>query len=311
MPSLQQLRYLVAVSDHLNFRRAAEQCHVTQPTLSAQLSELEKRLGGVVLVERSRSVVLMTELGQAVAVRARNMLRELDEIQALAKMHEETLSGTLKVGVVHSLGSYLLPLLLPDLRRSHPMLRFYTREGLADVLLDQLEAGALDVLFFPLPHSRSHLTDLPLFREPLFVVTPESHPIGSRESVAPDELKDEVILSLEPGHRLYDQTRDICKKFGARLSHEYEGTSLDTIRQMVAMGMGISLMPALYVQSEVEPQTEVTATPLTEITPSRTIGMVWRTSTVRGVEYRALGGVIRDILAVRAPVLRLIHADAR
>lgn len=309
MPSLQQLRYLVAVSDHLNFRRAAERCHVTQPTLSAQLSELEKRLGGVVLVERSRSVVMMTELGQAVAGRARNMLRELDEIQALAKVDGGNLSGTLRVGVVHSLGSYLLPLLLPNLRSSQPTLRFYTREGLADALLDQLEAGVLDVLFFPLPHSRSHLTDFPLFREPLFVVTPQTHQIALRQSVAPDDLKNEVVLSLEPGHRLYDQTRDICKKFGARLSHEYEGTSLDMIRQMVAMGMGISLMPALYVQSEVDPQAEVKATPLAEITPSRTIGMVWRTSTVRADEYRTLGSAIREILAETTPVLRLIHTD--
>lgn len=306
MPTLQQLRYLVAVSDHLNFRRAAEQCHVTQPTLSAQIKELEQRLGDVVLIERSRSVVVMTELGRAIAIRARNMLREADEIRALCKIDEGMLSGTLRVGVVHSLGSYLLPLIIPDLRLSHPNLRFYTREGLAESLLDQLEAGRMDVLFFPLPQTRTQLTEMALFREPLYVVTPESHPIAQRQQVEPTDLAGEIVLSLEPGHRLYDQIKRICDEFGAHLSHDYEGTSLDTIRHMIAMGMGISLMPALYVRSEVEPQDQVKATPLAEITPSRTIGMVWRRSSVRGGDFLTLGRSIQGILATHVPELRIL-----
>lgn len=306
MPTLQQLRYLVAVADHLNFRRAAEQCHVTQPTLSAQLKELEHRLGDVVLIERSRSVVVMTDLGKAVVVRARNMLREADEIRALCKIDEGMLSGTLRVGVVHSLGSYLLPHIIPDLRISHPNLRLYTREALAEQLLDQLEFGRLDLLFFPLPHRRAQLSELPLFREPLYVVVPENHPMTQRDRVEPADLFGETVLSLEPGHRLYDQIKRICDEFGAHLSHDYEGTSLDTIRHMVAMGMGISLMPALYVQSEVEPQDHVRAMPLVELTPNRTIGMVWRRSTVRGGDFIMLGRSINQILARCAPDLIIL-----
>lgn len=308
MPTLQQLRYLVAVADYLNFRRAAEHCYVTQPTLSAQIKELEHRLGGVVLIERSRSVVVMTDLGKAVAVRARNILREADEIRALCKIDGGMLSGTLRVGVVHSLGSYLLPHIIPDLRISHPNLRFYTREALAEQLLDQLEFGRLDLLFFPLPHRRTQLSELPLFREPLYVVVPESHSMAQRDRVEPADLLGETVLSLEPGHRLYDQIKLICHEFGAHLSHDYEGTSLDTIRHMVAMGMGISLMPALYVQSEVEPQDHVRAMPLVELTPNRTIGMVWRRSTVRGGDFIMLGRSIQQILARCAPDLIILDA---
>lgn len=306
MPTLQQLRYLVAVADYLNFRRAAEQCFVTQPTLSAQIKELEHRLGDVVLIERSRSVVVMTDLGKAVAVRARNILREADEIRALCKIDEGMLSGTLRVGVVHSLGSYLLPQIIPDLRISHPNLRLYAREALAEQLLDQLEFGRLDLLFFPLPHRRAQLSELPLFREPLYVVVPESHPMAQRDCVGSDDLFGETVLSLESGHRLYDQIKRICDEFGAHLSHDYEGTSLDTIRHMVAMGMGISLMPALYVQSEVVRQADVCALPLVGLTPNRTVGMVWRRSTVRGGDFIMLGRSIQQILARCAPNLIIL-----
>lgn len=212
------------------------------------------------------------------------------------------------VGVVHSLGSYLLPHLISSLRISHPNLRFYTREALADQLLDQLEFGRLDLLFFPLPHRRAQLSEFPLFREPLYVVVPENHPFTQFDRVEPERLAGETVLSLEPGHRLYDQIKRICDDFGAHLSHDYEGTSLDTIRHMVAMGMGISLMPALYVQSEVEPQDHVRAMPLVELTPNRTIGMVWRRSTVRSADFTALGQSIRTILSQRVPDLIVLDA---
>ncbi|MFN3260130.1 MAG: LysR substrate-binding domain-containing protein [Pikeienuella sp.] len=300
MPSLQQLRYLVAVTETRHFRRAAEACHVSQPTLSAQLKELETRLGAV-LVERNRSRVVITPLGESVAAHARRALREVDEIRTLAALHHGTLRSTIKVGVVQSLGSYLFPLIVPELHESHPSLKLYVREGLADHLLQGLSSGALDLLLFPMPVRGAEFDSLSLFREPLLVAMPADHPLAAVDAIVPEMLRGETILALEPGHRLYEQVRRICDQCGAHLSHDFEGTSLDTLRQMVAMGMGLSLLPALYVKSEVAHQDIVLARPFRNAPPSRTIGMAWRRSTAREAEFQELATAISAILRRRAP----------
>jgi LysR family hydrogen peroxide-inducible transcriptional activator len=305
VPTLQQLRYLVAVADTRHFRRAAEACNVTQPTLSAQLKELEHKLGAE-LVERSRARVIVTPLGQTVADHARRALREVEEIRTLALLHRGTLQSTIKVGVVQSLGSYLLPLIVPDLHESHPQLKLYMREGLPNHLLDALGTGGLDMLFFPLPIREAEFETLSLFREPILAVSPHDHLFAKVPEIAPEMLKGETILSLEPGHRLYEQVSRICAQYGAHLSHDFEGTSLDTLRQMVAMGMGISLMPALYVKSEVAHQDIVVARPFRGTPPARTVGMVWRQGTARETEYRELGREICGILKRRAPEISVL-----
>lgn len=300
MVTLQQLRYLVALADARHFRRAAEECHVTQPTLSMQLRELETRLG-VTLAERTRGHVVLTPVGREIATRARGVLREIAEIVELGRQGRVPLSGTIRVGVVQSLGSYLLPLLVPDLRDRHPTLRLYLREGLPRVLLAQLSEGALDLLVFPLPVSGRETETARLFREPLLLVAPRDHPLAARTTVAAPDLKGETIMALEPGHQLYNQVRELCAAIGAELSHDFEGTSLDTLRQMVAMGMGLSLLPALYVRSEVARETLVTARPLEGPAPARVIGMVWRKGSVRGGEYADLAATIRRILRASVP----------
>lgn len=305
MPTLQQLRYLVAVSETGHFRRAAEMCHVTQPTLSAQLKELEAKLGAI-LIERSRSRVVMTALGDVIADHARRALQEVEDIRSLAQLHKGSLQSTIKVGVVQSLGSYLLPLLVPDLHKSHPKLKLYVREGLPAHLLDSLGSGALDMLFFPLPIRDAEFETRSIFREPLHVVMPHDHEFAAEEAVAPEVLKGETILALERGHRLFEQVERICEQYGARLSHDYEGTSLDTLRQMVGMGMGLSLLPALYVKSEVAHQDMVLARPFRGTPPSRTIGMVWRQRTARKGEYLELSQEIRAILKRRAPEVTVL-----
>jgi LysR family hydrogen peroxide-inducible transcriptional activator len=296
MPTLQQLRYLVAVADTLHFRRAAEQAHVTQPTLSAQLKELEARLG-VTLVERSTARVVLTPEGREITARARAALREVAETGEIARRGRSGLTGTLRVGVVQSLGSYLLPLLLPALRKRHPDLGLYMREGLPRPLLSQLLDGTEDLLFFPLPLENRTVVSVPLFREPLLVVMPHDHPLAARPVLAPDDLRGETVLTLEPGHQLYDQVKRLCEAFGAEISRDYEGTSLDTLRQMVAMGMGVSLMPALYVRSEVAREAMVVARPLGEAAPSRDIGLVWRKGAARSTEFADLAETLRTILA--------------
>ncbi len=306
MPTIQQLKYLVAVADTLHFRRAAERAHVTQPTLSAQLATLEANLG-VQLVERSRSRVVLTPEGVQITARARTILREVGEIVELARRGSQPLGGTIRVGVVQSLGSYLLPLVIPDLHASHPDLRLYVREGLAADLLTRIDDGLLDLLFFPLPVAGADLDTARLFREPLQVVTATDHPLAKQPKIAREQLRGETILTLEPGHRLHEQVRQICADTGAELSLDYEATSLDTIRQMVAMGLGISLLPALYVRSEVRPNALVTARPLSGPQPFRAVGMVWRKRTARAEEYVELAQILRRILRDTAPEVTVVE----
>jgi LysR family hydrogen peroxide-inducible transcriptional activator len=305
MPSLQQLRYLVAVADTLHFRRAAEAVNVTQPTLSSQLRELELRLG-VQLVERSRSRVVMTPIGTEIAARARRVLREVADIRDLARGSQRPLAGTIRVGVVQSLGSYLLPHLIPDLHDGFPDLRLYVREGLAEALIHRLEEGTIDFLFYPLPLVRADLVAVPLFREPLLVVLPREHRLAEAPEIRRADLRGETILTLEPGHRLYEQVRALAEAYEAELSHDFEGTSLDTLRQMVAMGLGISLLPALYVRSEVARENLVVARPMAGEQPAREIGMVWRQGSARDAEFRDLAQIVAGILAGRVPEVTVL-----
>ncbi|WP_112323482.1 hydrogen peroxide-inducible genes activator [Oceanibium sediminis] len=307
MPSLQQLRYLVALADHRHFRRAAEACHVTQPTLSAQVRALEARLNAP-LIERNRGGVVLSPTGVEITRKARIVLREVAEIEALARQATAPLAATINVGVVHTLGSYLLPLIVPALRETHPALKFYVREGLPARLTDALAEGRVDLLFYPLPVRGPDIETTPLFREPLLIAAPPDHRVARAARVDPRDLAGETVMTLEPGHKLYDQVRALCEETGAILSHDYEGTSLDTLRQMVAMGMGLSLLPALYVRSEVTKQTQVVARRFDGHAPTRTIGMVWRKGTVRDEEFRALASAIRGILRSAAPEVSVLGA---
>lgn len=304
MPTLQQFRYLVAVADTLHFRRAAELCHVTQPTLSGQLRELEQRLG-VQLVERSRSKVVMTPAGAEIAARAQVVLRDVQEIVELAKGGQSLLSGTIRVGVLQSLGPYLMPHILPELHASYPKLKLYLREGLPQVLLGALDDGHLDLLFFPLPITGTDVITARLFREPLWIIAPHDHPLALKDTIDRADLRGETMLALERGHRLHDQVRQLCEEFGAHLALDYEGTSLDTLRQMVAMGMGLSFVPTLYVLSEVLRDNQVAARRFRPPTPSRMIGMVWRRHSARQEEFEMLAALIRGVLRARVGDLEI------
>ncbi|KIT16482.1 hydrogen peroxide-inducible gene activator [Jannaschia aquimarina] len=309
MPTLQQFRYLVAVADTLHFRRAADATHVTQPTLSAQLKELEAKLG-VQLVERSRSGVTLTPIGAEVATRARAVLRDVADIRALARAGADPLSATMRIGIVGSLGSYFLPLIIPNLHSAHPDLKFYVREGTALDLLTRLRDGGLDALFFPLPLDATDLTAAPLFHEPLLLVMPSDHHLSAQAEVPRTALRGEVLMTLEAGHRLHDTVAALAGEVGAELSLDYEGTSLDTLRQMVATGLGLSVLPALYVRSEVAREALVTARPLSDPEPGRDIGMVWRKRAPQATAFETLAAAIRTTLRREAPEVRVIEPIA-
>ena len=305
MPTLQQLRYLVAIAETLHFRRAAELTHVTQPTLSGQLRELEAKLG-VQLVERSRARVVLTPIGNTIAARARTVLHDVQDIVELAKHGQTMFGGTIRVGVLQSLGPYLLPHILPELHRSYPQLKLYVREGVPRALLGGLDDGNLDLLFFPLPVRGGDLETARLFREPLCVAVAGEHPLASKGHATKNDLEGQTVLTLEQGHRLHDQVRDLCRDFGAELSLDYEGTSLDTLRQMVGLGMGISFLPALYVRSEVTREGDVVPLAMKPNPPFRMIGMVWRRHSARREEYLAFAGLIREILKRDVPEVTVV-----
>lgn len=306
MPTLQQFRYLVALADTLHFRRAAERSHVSQPTLSGQLRELEERLG-VQLVERGRRArVVLTPVGEEIAARARQVLRDVGDIVELAKYGREWLNGTIRLGVLPTLGPYVLPYVLPELHRGYPDLRLYVREGMPGALIGALEDGELDLLLFPLPVKEADLAVARLFREPLWIVAPADHPLAAKSFAEPADLEGATVLALEPGHRLHDQVRALCQDYGAVLSLDYEGTSLDALRLMVGMGMGLSFLPALYVRSETPKDHEVAARPLRARPPSRLIAMVWRRHSARAEEFQALAGLIRGMLRSRVPEITVV-----
>jgi len=305
MPTLKQLRYLVAVADSLHFRRAAEVAHVSQPTLSGQLQELEKRLG-VRLVERSRTRVILTPAGREVVARARTVLRDVQEIVELARRGQRPFGGFLRLGVPPTLGPYLLPHLLPELHEGYPDLKLYVREEMPQALLHGLEDGGLDLLMFPLPVASKDLDSARLFREPLLIAAARDHRLAGKPHAERADLMGETVLVLERGHRLHDQMRELCGEFGADLSLDFEGTSLDTLRQMVGMGMGLAFLPALYVRSEISGDGEVIARPMPANPPARTVGMIWRQNTTRGDDYVVLADLIRSILGTRVPEVTVL-----
>jgi LysR family hydrogen peroxide-inducible transcriptional activator len=296
MPTLRQFRYLVAIADTLNFRRAAEICHVSQPALSDQIRQLEERLK-VQLLERSRRKVIVTPVGREVVDRARRVLRDVQDIIDLADHGRHVLQGTLRLGVLHSLGPYLLPPILPYLHQRYPQLTLYLREDTADNLLRRLEEGDLDLLLF---HTSVHHAGLfvePLFQEPLRLVVARDHMFADRPMLERADLRGLTILTLDSEHSLHSQVLNLCNEFGAKPLLDFATTSLDTLRQMAAMGVGAAFLPALYIRSEVGDDPSLCVLKLSPSEPQRQIGLVWRLQSARQSEYLALAIHIRDAIA--------------
>lgn len=292
MISLKQLRCLAAVSDTLHFGRAAERCHISQPALSAQIALLEQTLG-TPLVERTKRRVLMTATGREVAERAKRVLREVEELRELTRQRNQPLTGTLRLGVLPTLGSYLLPHILPGLRASYPELRLYLREEPAQRLMTELLGGELDLLVMSLPVREEAVSALPLFFEPFWAVLPLGHRLAQRQQLAPRDLAGEPLILLEQGHCLRDQVLAFAGKAGAVEEPDFRATSLDSLRQMTATGLGATVLPALYVKEEALEDEQVAVRPFLDPSPGRLIGLVWRRSSTRAAEYRLFAELLR------------------
>jgi LysR family hydrogen peroxide-inducible transcriptional activator len=302
--TLRQMRYLLALEETQHFREAAESCGISQPSLSVQIKTLEDALG-LVLVERGRMPVHLTLAGREVARRAREILDATQGILDLSVTLKSGLGGTIRLGTSVTLGPYLMPHVVGDLRRTNPDLRLYIREATPRDLLRELSDGVHDLILTQLPVSGATLSTARLFREPLAVAMPSGHPLADREMLTNEDLAGQTILSLSPAYALYDIISSVCVEIGADLSREYEGTSLDALRQMVAMNMGLTFLPALYVESEIAGRAQdVLIRPFRGRKVARSVGLVWRTASGAGPAYERLAAAMRDT-ARRFPQLVL------
>jgi len=290
--SLKQLRCLTALAETGNFRRAAALCGMTQPSLSAQIKNLEGELGGR-LVERGRSGVTPTPFGREVVARASKVLQEADGILDFARSSGGLLTGTIRLGATPTLGPYLLPYAVAELHSRYPSLRLYVRESPPSDLEFELEKGVHDVVLTQTPTGLVDAHEELLFREPLYLAMAPDHPLARKAAIEPRDLAGEDVLALTRGYRLHDQVAGLCEAYGARLVRDYDGTSLDALRQMVGMGMGVAFLPALYVRSEIRGEREVAVKPIAGRSVTRSLGLVWRATSGAEAAFRALADVLR------------------
>ncbi|NGP52412.1 LysR substrate-binding domain-containing protein [Thioalkalivibrio sp. XN8] len=295
--SLRALGYLVALAETRHFGRAAELCFVSQPTLSAQLKKMEEQLG-VQLVERGQSVRL-TEVGARVVERARRIIDEAREIEELARNVQDPLAGELRVGLIPTVGPYLLPHIAAPLRARFPRLKLLLLEHQTRRLLELLKDGELDVAILALPLPGERVTTRALYSERFQVALPEHHPLAKRKRLGLEDLDGETLLLLEDGHCLRDQALEACSLARVREAPDFRATSLETLRQMVAAGIGITLLPNLAAEPYGIGTPGLTLRRLKDPEPARTIAAAWRPGCAREETIThlcsAIEALMRDI----------------
>jgi LysR family hydrogen peroxide-inducible transcriptional activator len=289
--NLKDLKYLVALADTGHFGKAAQRCFVSQPTLSAQLKKLEEYLG-IKLVERQPKNIQLTDVGKQIVIRARRMLDEGDEIVALARSNTDPLVGKLKVGLIPTVGPYLLPRVMPKIRKAVPQLGLMLYEYQTEELLKRLRDGEIDVGILALPVLQDGLESRALYDEAFTVALPSRHPLAEKSAIKIQDLKGQTLLLLEDGHCLRDQALEVCSRVDVREAEDFRATSLETLRQMVVAGLGITLLPEMAVESPYGSQRGLTIRQFTNPRPSRTVGAVWRKSSTREAAIAAVGDVI-------------------
>jgi LysR family hydrogen peroxide-inducible transcriptional activator len=292
LPTLKQLQYLVALRDHGHFGKAAESCFVTQSTLSAGLRELESLIG-VILVERTRRVVRFTPLGERIAAKAQRILREAEELADLARAAGKPLSGELRMGVIPTIAPFLLPGLLPKLREQWPDLKLYLREETSHAACDSLQRGQVDCVLLALPYGCGDVDAAQLFDDRLFVAFPPSMAGQVPDEITPHAIDEAKLLLLEDGHCLKDHALAACNRPELRAEATMLGTSLHTLVQMVANGLGLAMVPEMAIGAGILDGTGVIARPLDADHPARRIALVWRKNSPREKEFRLLAEALK------------------
>jgi LysR family transcriptional regulator, hydrogen peroxide-inducible genes activator len=294
--NLKDLKYLVALADTGHFGKAAERTFVSQPTLSAQLKKLEEYLG-VKLVERQPKNVQLTEVGKQIVVRARRMLDEGDEIVALARSNTDPFAGKLKVALIPTIGPYLLPRVMQKIRKGLPHLGLMLYEYQTEALLKRLRDGEIDLGIMALPAIADGIESRALYEENFTVALPNNHPLAAKTSIKVQDLKGHTLLLLEDGHCLRDQALEVCSRVDVKEAEDFRATSLETLRQMVVAGLGVTLLPEMAVESPFGSQRGLTIRQFAKPAPSRSVGAVWRKTTTRAAAIGALCDVIDGVMA--------------
>ena len=276
--NLRDLKYLTALADYQHFGKAATACFVSQPTLSTQIKKVEEELG-VTIFERAPGNVMLTPIGEQIIARAREVLREVDEMVTLAKRSQDPESGEVRLGIFPTLGPYLLPHMVPALHKEFERIEWFLIEEKTDNLTEQLKQGKLDAALLAMPINDEQLTVAPLFKEEFLLATPKQHALSRDKHLEMNDLKGETLFLLDEGHCLRDQALEVCKLSGAREQQDFRATSLETLRQMVGTGLGITLLPKLATLPVVHGSEEIEVTPFVGEPPYREIAMVWRQSS--------------------------------
>ncbi|MBT9523040.1 MAG: hydrogen peroxide-inducible genes activator [Dechloromonas sp.] len=297
--TLTEMRYIVALARERHFGRAADACHVSQPTLSVALKKVEGQLGSP-LFERGASDVRITPLGERIVAQATRVLEEAVKLEEIAEATGEPLSGQLRVGIIYTIAPYLLPQLIPALSKQAPKMPLFLKEDFTANLIPALKAGELDVIVIALPFAEPGLVAQPVYDEPFRIVVPASHPWASRSDVNGDELDGQNLLLLGQGNCFRDQVLESCPRLSApdALEHSLEGSSLETIRYMVASGAGVAVMPSTAADPLISKEPMVKVLPFAGIQPKRTVGLVWRVTFPRP---QAIDAVRAALLSCQLP----------
>jgi LysR family hydrogen peroxide-inducible transcriptional activator len=286
---------LCAVADRQHFGQAAGASHVSQSTLSAGILELEETLG-VSLVERNNRKVILTPIGDEVVDRARELLVGIEDLVSVCAGAGKPFHGKMRMGVIPTVAPYLLPGLLKQIRHRYPEFQLFIREDLSQPLVDALQAGELDVLLLALPFPAEQVETMSLFEDEFLLAFPKSHALAAIETLRTADLKGEALLLLEEGHCLRDHALEACKLRDSQITVPYQATSLTTIVQMVANGIGITLLPQMAVGAGIASSTDLVIKPFKQAKVTRRIGLMWRKKTPRTVEFRQLGDVISGLI---------------
>jgi len=295
--NLRDLEYLIAIDEERHFHKAAERCFVSQPTLSGQLKKLEDELG-VLLVERNNRRVAMTEAGSAVVKRARDILVGVKDIKDIASSFQDTMVGNLRLGVIPTIAPYLLPIIMPVIKKQFSELKVWLYEYQTQVLLDKLRNAELDVLILAFPIESHDFVELDLFREPFRLAIEKDHMLSRRNSVTLGDIAANEMMLLEEGHCLRGHVLDVCLLAGAREQKQFQATSLETLRQMVAEGMGMTLIPELAVPSKLKRSDSIRYIEFSDPKPNRRIGMLYRQNSYREVVFQNIAKLVQSVLPV-------------
>ena len=293
LPTMKQLQYLVALADTQHFGRAALRCNITQSTLSAGIRDLETVLGTAV-AERSNRRVLITPVGAQIAERAKSVLREAEEVMEVARAGRSPMTGEMRLGVIPTIGPFVLPRVFPALRERYPDLTIYLREEQTAPLLARLEDGDLDVALIALPYETGDLRIDVIMEDEFLFACNRNHALAGTDEVSLEAIAGEQLMLLEEGHCLRGHTLDVCTTTDRRSRAQFEASSLLTMVQMVAAGVGVALIPRLAVDAHITRGTDISLSRL-GVSAARQIGLAWRQMSLRSKEFRMLADTLREL----------------